>query len=148
MTQSELEPRTRGWLRWEWRAALITVIGSTILILGTFGYLSYRVMHLRSAYNAASRQQSHINAAAEIALCTAALDHAKAFGIVPNYGKLSGPGLQLTTVKGRYACTAATSVTRYTILSDLLCRDLRDQRCTALYSVLQQDGTILYRRQQ
>jgi hypothetical protein len=148
MTQYELEPRTRGWLRWEWRAALITVIGTFVLIVGTFLYLSYRFAHLRATYNAAAQQQTHINAAAEMALCTAALNHAKSFGIVPNYGKLSGPGLQLTNVKGRYACTAATSVTQYTVLSDLLCRDLRDQRCTALYSVVQQDGTVLYRRQQ
>jgi hypothetical protein len=147
MTQTELEPRTLGWLRWEWRAALITVVGGFILLTAVVGYLTYRAVYVGRAYVNAAQKQAQINVEAQIALCTASLTHAKEFGIVPNYGKLSGPGLQLTNVKGRYACTAATSVAQYTLLTDLVCRDLRDRRCTALYSVVQQDGTVLYRRQ-
>ena len=147
MAESQLEPGTRRWLQWEWRAALITIVGGFTLLLALFIYVTWSVMHLRSAYINAARKQATINAEAQIALCTASLSHAKEFGIVPNYGKLTG-ALQLTTVKGRYACTAATAVTTYTMMSDLLCRDLRDPRCVLLYSVVQKDGTILYRRQQ
>lgn len=148
MAESQLEPRTRGWLRWEWRAALITVVGGFTLLITLFVYVTWSVTHMRTAYIKAAQKQATVNVQAQIALCTAALSHAKEFGIVPNYGKLAGPGLQLTNVKGRYACTAAAAVTKYLMLSDLLCRDLRDQRCVVLYSVVQQDGTILYRRQQ
>lgn len=147
MSESRLEPRTYGWLRWEWRAALITVIGGFVLLTAALGCLTYRAVHMQQTYVKDVQQQAHINAEAEMALCTASLQRAKAFGIVPNYGKLSGPGLQLTKVKGRYACTAATDVAQYTMVSDLLCRDLRDQRCVSLFSVVQQDGTVLYRRQ-
>ena len=146
MVESQLEPGTRRWLQWEWRAALITVIGGFVLLIGLIAYVTYSLTHLRQNYENAARKQATINAEAQLALCTASLTHAKEFGIVPNYGKLTG-ALQLTNVKGRYACTAATAVTTYTMMSDLLCRDLRDARCVALYSVVQQDGTILYRRQ-
>jgi hypothetical protein len=33
------------------------------------------------------------------------------------------------------------------IAADLVCRDLRDRRCVNLYSVTQDDGTVLYQRQ-
>jgi hypothetical protein len=147
MAESQLEPGTRRWLKWEWRAALITVVGGFVLLTALFVFVAWSMTHLRSDYVKAARQQAKINVQAQIALCTASLNHAKEFGIVPNYGKLAGRGLQLTNVKGRYACTAATNVATYTMMSDLLCRDLRDPRCVVLSSVVQQDGTILYRRQ-
>jgi hypothetical protein len=145
MSTSELEPQRRAWLAWEWRAALITVIGGFVVAAAVLGYFTWRGAHLRQSYINAVKQQTAVNAEAQVALCTASLSRAEAFGIVPNYAKVSG-GLQLTNVKGRYACTAATSVASYTMLSDLLCRDLRDQRCVMLYSVTQQDGTVLYQR--
>ena len=30
---------------------------------------------------------------------------------------------------------------------DLICRNLKDPRCTSLYNVSQTDGTVLYQRQ-
>jgi hypothetical protein len=146
MSETSLEPQTRRWLHWEWRAALITVVGGFVLLTALASYLTWAALHLRQTYTKAVQQQAQVNAEAQVALCTASLNRAKEFGIVPNYGKISA-GLQLTNVKGRYACTAATTVATYTMLSDLLCRDLRDQRCVVLYSVVQQDGTVLYRRQ-
>jgi hypothetical protein len=144
MSQYELQPQTRSWLRWEWRAALITIIGGFVIAAAYLGYMSYRAAHAPQPI--AAEQQTRVNAEASLALCTAALERAKAFGIVPNYGKLASPGLRTTGVKGRYACLAATSVAAYTLAADLVCRDLRDQRCVALYSVTQQDGTVLYQR--
>src|SRR5690348_13045546 len=103
MAESQLEPRTYGWLRWEWRAALITVVGGFVLLIGLASYLTWAALHLRQNYTKAVQKQAEVNVEAQIALCTASLTRAKEFGIVPNYGKLSG-ALQLTNVKGRYAC--------------------------------------------
>jgi hypothetical protein len=30
---------------------------------------------------------------------------------------------------------------------DLVCRDLKNPRCTSLYNVMQTDGTVIYQRQ-
>jgi len=80
-------------------------------------------------------------------VCTQALAAAKNFGIVPTYAKSVSMFPLATQVKGRYACEGATDVSRYVIAVDLLCRELKNPRCVALYSVQQRDGTVLYRRQ-
>jgi len=92
-------------------------------------------------------ERAKVDAEAALALCTAALDTSKAYGIVPQFGKLASAGLQVTNVKGRYKCLASTDAARYVIAADLVCRDLRDRRCVNLYSVTQDDGTVLYQRQ-
>lgn len=144
MLQPILEPRTRRRLVWEWRVALITVIGVFVVAIVFLGYRAWQAAHAPKPMAAAEQQK--VNAEATAALCTAGLDRAKAYGIVPGYAKLAAIGLELTGVKGRYTCLAATSVTQYRVTADLVCRDLRDQRCVALYSVKQQDGTVLYQR--
>jgi hypothetical protein len=145
MSQTSLEPRTRAWLNWEWRAALIVVVGGAIVALAYLGYIAWQAAHAPKPLN--PEEQAKVSRQVSLALCTAALEHAKAFGIVPPYGKLASPNLGVTRVKGRYVCVAATQIAQYVIIADLACRDLRQQRCVSLYSVVHQNGTVLYRRQ-
>lgn len=140
-----LEPRTRAWLNWEWRAALITIVGGVIVAIAVIAYMHYRaVQQQRALVTQRAKLTEAIQTAAQV--CTAALAAAKNFGIVPTYAQSTSMFPVATQVKGRYACEGATNVAHYVIAVDLLCRDLKNPRCTLLYSVLQPDGTVLYKR--
>ena len=95
---------------------------------------------------AAHRAKVTASVQAAAAVCTWALAAAKNYGIVPNYAVIATPFPTATRVQGRYACASATNAARYVIAVDLICRDLKNPRCVALYSVVQPDGTMLYRR--
>lgn len=140
-----LEPRTRAWLTWEWRAALITIVGGALVAIAVIGYTHYRAV---SQQRAIAAQRAKLSAVVQTAaqVCTSALAVAQNFGIVPSYAKSLSMFPVATQVKGRYACEGATTVARYIIAVDLLCRQLKDPRCVALYSVQQQDGAVLYKR--
>jgi len=146
MSQTSLEPRTRAWLNWEWRAALIVIVGGAIAALAVTAWIHYRTP---SPEQVAAANRAQRVAAFQTAgmVCTRALAASKNFGIVPNYAVLASPLPAATQVRGRYACAAATTAARYIIAVDLLCRELKNPRCVALYSVVQPDGTVLYRRQ-
>jgi|SRR6185437_6435296 len=146
MSETRLEPQTRRWLNWEFRAALITVIGGAIIALAVIGYMHYRTV---SQEKAIAERRANLAATVQTAaqVCTAALAAAKNFGIVPSYAVLGSMFPTATQVKGRYVCAGRTTVALYNIAVDLLCRDLKNSRCSVLYSVQQQDGTVLYRRQ-
>jgi hypothetical protein len=146
MSERSLEPQTRRWLNWEFRAALIVVIGGALVALAVIGYMHYRAV---SREHALVEQRAKLTASLQTAaqVCTAALSAAKNFGIVPNYAVLGSMFPTATQVKGRYLCAGRTAVTQYNIAVDLLCRELKNPRCSVLYSVQQQDGTVLYRRQ-
>jgi hypothetical protein len=145
MSVNELQPQTRRWLAWEWRIALITVVGGFVIALAYLGYLQWQKAHAPKQMS--PEEQARVTRQVSLALCSAALVRAQAFGIIPIYGKLATPNLGMTRTRGRYACVAATDVSKYMVIADLACRDLRQQRCVSLYSVVQENGTVLYRRQ-
>jgi hypothetical protein len=136
-------------LRREWLIARIVVIGGFAIAFVAalyFGVLVPWVIQPRLQRAAlVSRIETLLHAEAQI--CTMALTNAKNFGIVPQYGQLATPKLAPTDVQGRYLCLAATKVAKYVLAVDLLCRDLKNARCTSLYNVTQADGTVLYQRQ-
>ena len=145
MSQTSLEPRTRAWLNWEWRAALIVIVGGALIAIAVTAYVRYRTQSAEQIAAAnRTKQVAVIQTAAMV--CTQALAASKNFGIVPNYAELASPLPAATQVRGRYACEGATNVAHYVIAVDLLCRELKNPRCVALYSVVQPDGTVLYRR--
>ena len=140
-----LEPRTRSWLNWEWRAALITIVGGIVVAIAVIAYMHYRTIQQQQAIvTERAKLTQTIQTAAQV--CTQALATAKNFGIVPNYAALASMFPAATQVKGRYVCSGRTAVAQYNIAVDLLCRELKDPRCTLLYSVVQPDGTVLYKR--
>ncbi len=141
-----LEPRTRTWLTWEWHAALITIVGGTIVALAVIAFVHFSKPSPEQIVAANRASQAAFLKSVEM-VCTQAVTTAKNFGIVPNYAALMTRAPTATQVRGRYACVGATAAARYVILVDLMCRDFKNPRCVALYSVIQPDGTVLYQRQ-
>jgi hypothetical protein len=141
-----LEPRTRTWLIWEWHAALITIVGGAVLALAVTAFIHFSKPSPEQIAAANRARQAAFLKSVEL-VCTQAVATAKNFGIVPNYAAVMTRIPTATKIQGRYACISATTAARYVILADLMCRDFKNPHCVALYSVIQPDGTVLYRRQ-
>jgi hypothetical protein len=132
----------------EWLAARIVVIGGLVLaaaLVAFFGWI--KPTYLTAPQLTAEQQEARATALAIRDMCTTGIAAAKAFGILPSYGHLASPNAGRTDVQGRYVCVAGTQVAKYLVAVELLCRDLKDRRCVSLYSVTQDDGTVLYQRQ-
>ncbi len=133
----------------EWLAARIIVIGGFAIAIAAglyFGVLVPKFIQPRAQHAELVRRVETI-LKAEMQICSMALNTAKNFGIVPQYGQLATARLAATDVQGRYVCLAATNAAKYVLAVDLLCRDLKSPRCISLYNVSQSDGTVLYQRQ-
>ena len=94
----------------------------------------------RSSDSAAAQEQ------AAIELCSAGLATARGFGIVPAYTKLASSLVQPGNARGRYTCFAQTNSAKYQITFDLICKDLSDPKCVALFGVMQDGTGSLYQR--
>jgi hypothetical protein len=148
MSSSDTTGKERA-LKFEWLAARVIVIGGFVVALAAaiyFGVIVPRIIEPREMHAAlVTRVKTLLTAESQI--CNMALNSAKIFGIVPQYGRLISQKLALTQMQGRYLCVAATSAAKYVLAVDLVCKQLKDPRCTSLYNVSQSDGTILYQRQ-
>jgi len=133
----------------EWLALRIIVFGGFLVAIAAavwFGIIVPKVIAPRELRERITTQVRTL-LTDEVEICTTALGNAKNFGIVPQYGQLGSHKLAATSVQGRYACLAATHASRYILIVDLLCRNLKESRCVSLYNVSQTDGTVLYQRQ-
>lgn len=147
MSVTEQGAAQRG-LSHEWLAARIVVIGGLVLAAAAvlfFGWI--KPAYLTAPQLSPEQQQARANAQAAFDMCTTGVASAKAFGILPPYGRLASLNVGRTDVQGRYVCVAATPAAKYLVAVELYCRHLKDRRCVSLYSVTQQDGTVLYQRQ-
>ena len=88
--------------------------------------------------------QADANAKAGLMICAMELLSAKNMGVIPPYGQLAASAPRATGKKNRVACMAATTVTKYEIQADLICRTLVNPNCMKLHSVKTDDGTMLY----
>lgn len=133
----------------EWLAIRLIVFGGFLVALAAaiwFGIIVPKVIVPREMRETLTTQIRTL-LTEEAQVCTTALTNAKNFGIVPQYGQLASAKLAATNVQGRYACLAATRTTKYVLIVDLLCRNLKDSRCVSLYNISQSDGSVLYQRQ-
>ena len=146
----------------EWLAARVVIIGGfalAILVAAYFTWSQHEQMQQEAAAQQAQEQaaaraaatpspQAVAQARARIGLilCLRELVNAQTMGVIPNFGKLTNGVPQATSSRGRYACGAGTDVAKYTLVGDLVCRDLRKAECVNLYSVTSDDGTVLYQR--
>ena len=151
---SEDEPDMSALSR-EWLAARVVVIGGFIIAIAVALYFALWATPAPAPEQEAAAQTQQPNASdqeaeagAEHQLCRMELASAQNFGLIPQFGRLSDPNPQKTDVQGRYVCQAETQAAKYQIAADLVCRNLDDPRCVALYSVTQDNGTVLYQRQQ
>jgi len=140
----------------EYLAARIVIIGGLILAFGVGGYYAYvlrseimarrQVVMSEVQHNMAVQSAEEANAQAGEQLCTTALTNVKNFGVIPPFGQLASAEPRKTDVTGRYVCIAVTQVSKYTIAADLVCRNLKNAQCVNVFSVTQDDGTVLYQR--
>jgi trans-2-enoyl-CoA reductase len=144
----------------EWTAARIVLIGGFIIAIAVAGYFTW-TQH-KQAQEAAAAQQAQVQAAEQaaagptkaqiaqaqarmgLAVCLRVAINAAANGIIPNYAKLASRSPTPTKVQGRYTCLAVTDVAKYKVTGDLMCADMRKADCVKLYSVVSDDGTVLY----
>jgi predicted negative regulator of RcsB-dependent stress response len=155
MSSPEDESKQHALAR-EWAAARIVVIGGLLVAVAVAGYFAYRdrqatlAQQQAAAPIAVTPRKVDIKAVeqAELAVCTAELDHAIRIGIIPNYGALATSRLARTAVNRRFVCVAGTHLTKYFIAADLRCNNLRDPQCISVYRIASKDGQLLYSRPQ
>jgi hypothetical protein len=152
MSMNEQNPNARR-LQFEWYAALTTIIGGFVIAIAVAAYVTFGNKPAAQA-PAVPPTQAELQKARDAALmkagaeiCGLELANAQTFGVVPNFGRLLTQMPRATDVRGRYVCVAGTQVTKYVLAADLMCRNLKDARCVSLFSVTQDDGTVLYQRQ-
>jgi hypothetical protein len=153
MSMSEQNPNMRR-LQVEWYAALATIIGGFVVAIAVAAYLTFggksAVATEATPPPSASDAQKAREAEFETLgaqLCALELANAQTFGVIPSYGKLASALPRATDVRGRYVCVATTQVAKYVLAGDLLCKNFKDSHCVSLFSVTQDDGTVLYQRQ-
>ncbi|MBV9572290.1 MAG: hypothetical protein JO056_13705 [Alphaproteobacteria bacterium] len=146
MVAQQLESETRRALDWEWRVALLTILGGFAVAIAVILFIYFRTPSPQ-AVETARRAQLTSLMKSQALVCSQAMAAAKNFGIVPSYASPASLLPSETQVRGRYLCAAATNIGHYNIAVDLYCRELKNPRCVQLFSVTQQDGTILYKRQ-
>ena len=146
--------------RREWFAARVVLIGGFLIAIAIAGYFTWQ-QHVQDQQAAAAQQaqaQADARAAAgptpqqmaqmrarvNLMVCLRIVVNAATAGIVPNYTKLASTAPTPTKVQGRYSCMGATDVAKYKVTGDLICTDLRKATCVKLYSVISDDGTVLY----
>jgi hypothetical protein len=147
MSVSEQAAEQRALSR-EWLAARIVVIGGLVVAAGFIAFFGWiKPAYLTAPPLTPEQQQARAVSQAVFDMCSTGVASAKSFGILPPYGRLASLNVGRTDVQGRYVCVATTQVAKYLVAVELLCRNLKDRRCVSLYSVTQQDGTVLYQRQ-
>lgn len=149
MSTSDQDLRT---LRVEWMTARIVLAVGVIASAAVFAWLGFHggslglggVTSTITQGGESARESSGESPAQQF--CRSTVGVAQSFGIVPNAASPAGPP-QKTDVTGRYVCVAQNGATRYTISVDLICRELGDQSCFNLFTVTQDDGSVLFQRQ-
>jgi hypothetical protein len=148
MNPSEAELRA---MRLEWLAArIVGGIGLCAIAAAIVLLILGRAPPPQSP--APAQSQSAAPAADDVhaqglTLCNSALASAVNFGVLPTDTKLAGDAPQSTDVRGRYVCQAATDAAKYAVTFDLICENIGDRRCIALFRVAQNGGGTLYQRQ-
>jgi hypothetical protein len=148
----------------EWAAARIVVIGGFVIAIVVAGYFAWQRHEAAIVAQQEQAQQMAALAKAQqqrpafkettqdekakgaMLFCAMELVNAKNMGIVPSFGQLASPLPRKTDTQGRYACIAATQVSRYIIEADLVCRQVNDPKCVQLHSIKTDDGTTLYEK--
>lgn len=130
-------------LWWEWLAARVVFVLGFGIPLAAYLLLTYSRPSAPAEEEAAPVAQQDTQ---DQQFCAQALASAQSFGIVPGFAKATGTP-QKTDVTGRYVCTAATDASKYTVAVNFICKNVGDPHCYQLYAVTQDDGTVLYQRQ-
>ncbi|MBN9569562.1 MAG: hypothetical protein J0H30_00540 [Alphaproteobacteria bacterium] len=134
----------------EWPTGLIVIAGGFVIAIAVAAWLTLThkpapVAGQVGQPGAAATGQASGTDPTQV--CRTALANAQNFGVLPAYGTLADANPKETSVQGRYTCAAATPSAKYALTVDLVCEQLDNAQCVALYSVTQDDGSVLYHRQ-
>lgn len=138
----------------EWKIGLFVVIGGFVIAIAvaaflTFGKKQHAVVpdqtQVAEPAPPSDDAANSLNDPSQV--CRTALANAKNFGVLPNGSHLADPDPRQTDQEGRYICDALTGKTKYSIAFDLVCEDAAKDQCISIYSVAEEDGAVLYQRQ-
>ncbi|HVP85755.1 MAG TPA: hypothetical protein VMS78_13635 [Rhizomicrobium sp.] len=137
----------------EWKIGLWVVIGGFVIAIAvaaflTFGHRQHANVPDQTQVDEASppeNVQDAMNNPSQV--CTTALANAKSVGVLPGNGRLTDPDPRQTDQDNRYICDAATSKSKYSIAIDIVCDDVAKASCVSIYNIAQDDGSVLYQRQ-
>ncbi len=137
----------KEWLFGAGLVALAFIIALAVAAWLTFGHKTDTDLPVKTpiAQELAQEQQA-ANDPSQV--CRTALGNAQNFGIIPPYGQLTEANPRATDVQGRYLCQAGTSDTAYVLSVDLVCEQISQTQCVNIYSIVSDDGTTLYQRQE
>jgi hypothetical protein len=146
MTEQQSNVRA---LKREWLAARVMVGLALVLLLAlavavTMGW--WQVPGTGASAPGSSAAEAEARHQEGVAICTTALAVVQNLGLVPQFATLDGGDTKSTDVQGRYVCAAKTDTTKYAVTFDLTCTNLGATSCIAPYSVILQDGTVIYKR--
>jgi hypothetical protein len=138
----------------EWKISLFVVIGGFAIAIAVAAFLTFG-----KAHHAVVPDRTQVEEPAppsdEVAnglndpsqVCRTALANAKNFGVLPNDGRLADPDPRQTDLEGRYICDAETGKAKYSIAVDIVCEDAARESCISIYNIAEDDGAVLYQRQ-
>lgn len=138
----------------EWKIGLFVVIGGFVIAIAvaaflTFGKKQHAVVpdqtQIAEPATPSDERANGLNDPSQV--CRTALANAKNFGVLPNDSRLADPDPRQTDQEGRYMCDAETGKAKYSIAVDIVCEDAAKDRCVSIYSVAEDDGSVLYQRQ-
>lgn len=137
----------------EWMIGLWAVIGGFVIAIAAAAFLTFGHKQHANVPDQTQMEEATLSENVQDALnnpsqvCTTALANAKNFGVLPGNGRLTDPDPRQTDQNNRYICDAATDNAKYSIAVDIVCAQTGEERCVSIYNVAQDDGSVLYQRQ-
>jgi hypothetical protein len=147
MEQSDIRALKR-----EWTISLAVVIGGFVIAIAVAAFLTFghkpraTVPDETQVAEPAPPRESDLSDSKQV--CRTALVNAKNFGVLPDAGRLTDQIPRPTDQQGRYVCDAQTAKAKYSLAVDVVCEQIAKAQCVNLYSISQDDGSVLYQRQQ
>ena len=149
MEQSDLRALKR-----EWTIGLTVVISGFVLAIAVAAFLTFGQKHAAivpdqtQIAEQAPPREPEVGSGERTQICRTALANAKDFGVLPGNGRLADSLPRPTDQEGRYICDAATGKAKYSLAVDVVCKQVAKAQCVSLYAIAQDDGSVLYQRQQ
>lgn len=115
---------------------------AVVLVLGLGGYFLFFHKSVPAKY-------ANDPVKAKLAMrtvCEATVDRVLDYGVIPYTGKIESKDSEKTDNEKRVICRAGDGATKFTILVDVECDDMADDKCLTLFNVKNNAGETLYQK--